>query len=528
MINKLYELCIVSKILQLEKPQKIISNSSIINLIKNFPNTDNVIYEEIKDKTLDNLQWNKIDIKFNIGKIPITFTISQNIFTKLKSLLENTICSFFHFWADMNSDKDIILFLEINPSEYGDLILKISKENKQIVFLNNRRSSVWNSSSINILKTSKSKVLNFGKLLSQSEKNSLSILYSKYMKIIKEIFSDPQTSKIFSFNGISFWNQIEDELFLTIQNRLDFYLESVFGIRKYLDNSKIKSVLSLNVVGETEKIVLSQLNKQIPSIMLEHAFANYTEKISRYDILSMYSSFPDRIAVWGNVQKNYLQKIHNIHDDRIIVCGSPRHDDFFHLQSKNMPHRKKTILLCPRMIIDASGHKSTKLYQQYESYLENFLKQIDSIDDVDFIIKLHPGNEPHTKELKHIIHTLAPKLPIFQISPIKNLIEKSDLVICISPEGFDPSTVILESIILQKPIINVVLDNKFYDFSYEKDQAVISLDKDQNLMDFINKTLNDFEYKKVILQNGQKFLQSYLINQGKASQHLANYIINLK
>lgn len=527
-INKLYELCIVSKILKLEKPQKIISNSLVINLIKNFSNSDHFIYEEIEDTFLDNLQWNKIDIKFNIGKIPIAFTISQSLYNKLKSLLENTVCNFLNFWADMNSNKEIILFLEINPSEYGDLLLKISKENKQIVFLNNRRSPVWNFSSINLLKITKSKVLNFRKLLSKSEKNSLSILCSKYMKTIKEIFSDPQTSKFFTFNGVSFWNQIENELFLTLQNRMNFYLESVFGIQKFLDNSKIKCVLSLNVVGETEKIVLSQLNKQIPSIMLEHAFANYTEKISRYDVLSMYSSFPDKIAVWGNIQKNYLQQIHNIHDDRIIVCGSPRHDDFFHSQSKIILNSKKTVLLCPRMIIDASGHKSTKLYQQYESYLENFLKQINSVDDIDFVVKLHPANESHTQELKKIIHNFAPQLPIFQISPIKNLIEKSDLVICISPEGFDPSTVILESIILQKPIINVVLDNKFYDFSYEKDQAVISLDKDQNLMDFIRKILNDIEYKKTVLQNGQNFLQSYLSNHGKACQYLANYIVNLK
>lgn len=527
-LNKLYDLCIISKIIKLEKPQIIISNSLIINLIKNFPNSDHFIYEEIEDAFLDNLQWNKIYIKFNIGKIPISFTISQSIYNKLKSMLENTICNILNFWADLNSNKEVILFLEINPSEYRDLLLKISKENKQIVFLNNRRSSVWNFSSINLLKMTKSKVLNLGKLLSKSEKDSLSIICSKYMKITQKIFSDPQTSEIFTFNGISFWNQIENELFLTIQNRMNFYIESVYGIEKYLNNINIKCVLSLNVVGETEKIVLSQLNKQIPSIMLEHAFANYTEKCSRYDILSMYSLFPDKIAVWGNIQKNYLKQIHNIHDDRIIICGSPRHDNFFHLPSKNILNRRKTILLCPRMIIDGSGHKSTKLHQQYEIYLKYFIKQIKSVNDLDFIVKLHPANEHHNEELKKIIHNIDPKIPIFQINSIKNLIIKSDLVICISPEGFDPSTVILESIILQKPVINVNLDNKFYNFSYEKDEAVILLDKDQNLMDSVMKILNDHEYKKIVIENGQKFLRSYLSNHGKASQYLANYIINLK
>ena len=527
-IQKLYELCIVSKIIQLENPQNIISNSSIISLIKNFPNSDHFVFEEIKDQYLDDLTWNKIDIKFNVNTIPISFTISKTFYDRLKSIFENLLCGFNHLWAEINSDKEIILFLEINPSQYRDLILEISKKNKQIVFLNNRRSSVWNSSSINLLKMTKSKVINFEKLLSKSEKSSLSILRSKYMKILKEIFSDPKTSEIFTFNGISFWNQLEDKIFLSIQNRMNFYLETVFGIKNFLDNSKIKCVLSLNVVGETEKIVLSQLNKQIPSIMLEHAFANYTEKISRYDIQSMYSLFFDKIAVWGNVQKNYIQKIHNISNDRIIVCGSPRHDLFFHSQSKKSQNEKKSILLCPRPIIDSSGHKSTKLYEHYELYLKNFLKQISSIKNIKLIVKLHPGNDPHNKELKRIIHQYDQKISIFHIHSIQNLIEQSDLVITISPEGYDPSTVILESIILQKPIINVVLDDKFYNFSYEKDKAVVSLNKDQNLLEMIKKILNDTEFKKSILQNGENFLHSYLSNHGNASQYLANYIMNLK
>lgn len=527
-INKIYELSIISKILQLEEPHKIISNSSIIALIKNFSNSDRYIFKEIKDKSLDDLGWNKINIKFNIGKIPISFTIPYSFYNKLKSMLENVVCGFYHLWVEGNSEKEILLFLEVNPSEYGNLFLEISKKNQQIVFLNNRRSAIWNFSSINLLRKTKSKVLNFRKLLTKSEKTSLSVAGLKYMKILKEIFSDPKTSEIFTFNGVSFWNQMENKLFFTIQNRLNFYLESTFGIKKFIDNSNIKCILSLNVFGETEKIVLSQLNDQIHSIMLEHAFANYTEEISRYDIFSMYSLFPDKIAVWGNVQKNYLQKIHNISNDRIIVCGSPRHDDFFNSQSKNPQIKKKSILLCPRPIIDVSAHKSAKLYQLYESYLENFLEQIKNIGDVDLIVKLHPGNESHNNELTKIIHNLAPKIPIIHISPIKNLMEKSDLVISISPEAYDPSTIILESIILQKPIINVILDDKFYEFSFHKFESVISINKDQNLQDIITKIFNDIEFKKSFLQNGQNFLQSYLINPGNASQYLANYIINLK
>ena len=82
---------------------------------------------------------------------------------------------------------------------------------------------------------------------------------------------------------------------------------------------------------------------------------------------------------------------------------------------------------------------------------------------------------------------------------INELIYNSKLVLIISPDGFDPSTVILESIILKKPVINLVLDNKFYDFSYERQNAVISISNENNLYEEIQKILNDSSFRNKII-----------------------------
>ena len=39
----------------------------------------------------------------------------------------------------------------------------------------------------------------------------------------------------------------------------------------------------------TEKFILSEISKTTTSVMLEHGFANYTNEISRYDILGTWS-----------------------------------------------------------------------------------------------------------------------------------------------------------------------------------------------------------------------------------------------
>ena len=53
----------------------------------------------------------------------------------------------------------------------------------------------------------------------------------------------------------------------------------------------------------------------------------------------MYSSFKDKIALWGNTQKEYLIAQHAISEERILTIGSPRHDIFFKNQNYQYNHR---------------------------------------------------------------------------------------------------------------------------------------------------------------------------------------------
>ena len=527
LIRKLYELSIIHKILKKEKPKKIITNSSFLSFIKSFPSFQDLKYDVILESETGNMVYSKIEIKFNIGKLPISFNISRKFYGKLKSLLEMLVCNFKNLWVDLELSKDTILLLEINPSEYSKLLRELSKKFKQIVLLNNRRSPVWNLASIRILNETKTKVLSLERILTNEEKKNLNQMSKNYIQILEKIWNTSDISDIFMIEGISFWNQIKDEIFETMKSRISWYLKLIYSTKKYLTKSRVQCVLLLNVVGETEKAILSQINKKIPSIMLEHGFANYIEETSRHDILSMYSLFPDKIAVWGPVQKEYLQKKHRISDDRIILSGSPRHDDFFDSVPSQSKTEKKTILLCPTPIAENTGHQSTRLHTKFEFFLKRIVEIIKSLDNIELIVKLHPGNDQHNQEIKRILHNIDSKLPIFHIKPIKEIMQRSDLVLSISPEGYDPSTIILESLILKKPIINVVLDGKFYDFSYEKQNAVMTISHNQDLKKIILKILNDHKYRDNLLLNGQNFLKTYLSNHGRASECLANNLIKL-
>ena len=125
------------------------------------------------------------------------------------------------------------------------------------------------------------------------------------------------------------------------------------------------------------------------------------------------------------------------------------------------------------------------------------------------------------------VKEIDPSIVIFHTKPIDVLIRESDLVLVISPEGFDPSTVILESIILKKPVINLILDEKLYDFSYERHKAVLSITEKNDLQKIIMNLYDDSQYKNSLLLNGEKFLQDYLSNHGTASEIFAKELLKL-
>jgi len=167
------------------------------------------------------------------------------------------------------------------------------------------------------------------------------------------------------------------------------------------------------------------------------------------------------------------------------------------------------------------------MYIKYESALKKIVKELNDIKNSELIVKLHPGDIEHNNLIKNIVNEIDSSIIVFHTKPIDKLIIKSNLVLVISPDGFDPSTIILESIILQKPVINYVLDDKFYDFSYEQYSAVISITEKNNLNEIILKLFNNFTFRDNIISNGKKFLDDYLSNHEIASETLAKQLLKL-
>jgi UDP-N-acetylglucosamine 2-epimerase len=259
----------------------------------------------------------------------------------------------------------------------------------------------------------------------------------------------------------------------------------------------------LNILGETEKVTLAVNNYQIPSILLEHGATNYVSSISKYDISNMYPIFRDKIALWGDIQKNYLLEQRCIPTDRIFVTGSPRHEDFFKKIKSNKISSKKIILITPQVMTEFNALIDTDVYLRLEKLLIRIFKILENLPDTKIIVKMHPTLAPGNEYVKMLIHKLNPNAEILQLEPILDVVASCDIMLNINTELF-PSTVLYEGLILKKPIMNITMMNENYEFEFIKD--------------------NDLQIK--LIANGQKHLKKYFSNPTTASEKLANILIS--
>lgn len=523
LVREITNFLIIKRILEKERPQKIICSKYFSEIIK-------ILYEKnIELKILDDFDhdylivWEKILIRFNLFNLPISISISRMFYTRIKNLAELFIGTIFNLWFKSHNSKKSILFLEFNPSQYSELLDNLKSNAGDIIFLNRRRSATWNFDAIKTLRKFKCKIITPHKFLTKSEKKQSLIVSKKYLKELEQIWqNDKFFEKLFTIEGKSFWKTVKDVLFKIYQSRMVEYLELITFSRKFMDSAQISCILSLNTLGETEKSILEISKNKIPSILLEHAGTNYVSDISLYDISNMYTIFYDKIALWGNIQKNYLENIRKISNDKIFVTGSPRHDSFFNKQIDSHSNGG-VILITPQVIEEYNAQTDTNTFLRMEELLRNLFLEIDKIKNVRIIVKMHPTQDPGNEYVKKLIHSIKPDIKIYQLEPILDIIDLCDTMININTEFF-PSTVIYEGLIRNKPILNIYTMEKYYNFEFIKDNAMLNISYKDNLKNSLEKILLDKSFRNDLIKNGQIHLKNYFNSPGSASKNLADIL----
>ena len=497
----------------------IFVSSDIYEIFSKTKFKSNIKFLNKIEKNLLTLE--KVDIPLNFEIMETKFTISRKKYKMLKGNIEKTTTGLFRLRKNYENKKKIVL-IEFDPEIYHDLLQEINKHGFQPVLVNFRKTATASLRSIKYLKKSNSLIMLAEDWLKKSQFEEIKTARANFLYKIKNVTKNKIFLPNFVYDEIDFNMTIQEKINNILIQRLDEYLAQILVAESIENADDILGIITLNFSGETEKI-FSRIKNDIPVILLQHAFANYTKSISYFDILDDYHLIKHKIAVWGDIIKDYLIHVKAIPENKIIVSGSPKYDSYSKI--KKNKKNQKIMLVTLRPIITHMEGPRIELYEKYEKTLHKLIQISKDVENLQIIFKLHPQQNISNQIIINMIKGNE-GIKILQFEPIKELLADCDLHVNIAPDNFDASSVILEAMMMGKPTLNIQLQKNEIEFEFIKDNAIKSVYYDSNIersvLDLISHHGTD-----ELFSNSQNFLNKYMKNRGNAAKKLIDSIEDL-
>lgn len=509
------ESLVIKKIITKFSPDIIYASKEVIETIKGQGNKLKLI--EIYEEHEKELTFDYVNIRKKIWGFEINSKISRKQFKKIKNVI-HILNKILNRNNDLDNDERKILFFEFDPNLYKNLLKQVRKIGYTPVLINFRKPAISSKVSFDIIRETKSIVFSPGIL--KIDKTMFREIEEKCKKLINFVDRNHDFLE-FDIFDLKLSKIIKNQVLRILNDRLEDYIRQINYFKLLDERNDIVAGISLNLSGETE-MIFSKIRKNTPLILLQHGFSNYYDFNSYLDNLDDYDLLCERIAVWGNPVRDYLIKKYNFKEENILVSGSPRHENFN--PNKKINFSKKNIVITPRPLIKHVEGTKLKLQLRYENMLQKLILCLKNINNVNIIFKLHPQQNIHNDIMKSVIKKLDSKIIVLQDESIKEILDDAYLLINISADNLDVSTVIFESMLINVPIINLKLQKNNWEYDIEKNGAVISCNYDSDYEnEILNLINNKTEYVKQISEI-KKFLEFYLKNKQNASEELIRLI----
>ena len=517
LMNTIPKIKVVGQILQDNNYEKIFLSSNIYEIFADSRFKENIrLLNTIADEFMG---LEKIDIPIELGILKTKITIDRSKYKIIKHAIEKYVGNFFGL---RKNDKKKIVLLEFNPEVYHDLLKEINRRGFQPVLINFRRSPIFNFKTIRYLMKSKSAIMIPQDWLEKVELEEFEKNKMNFFNKMNEVIKNKKIFLNFDYKGINFSSFLQKKLNRILIQRLDEYIMQILIAESIKSRSDIQGILSLNLSGETEK-VFSHVQEKIPILYLQHGFANYIESNSHFDVLDDFHSIKNKIAVWGDIIKDYLIRVKAVPENKIIVSGSPKYDSFSRIEKNSK--RKKIMLVTIRPIAMHVEGPRIELYEKYKNTLDKLILISNSIENLEIIFKLHPQQNPSNQIIIDMIKKNN-RIKILQFNPIKELLSDCDLHVNIAPDNFDASTVILEAMIIGRPTLNIQLQKNEIEFEFMKAGAIRTINYDSDIKEAIFDLISHHGTKE-LFSNSQNFLNKYMKNRGNAAKNLIDSIEDL-
>ena len=515
----------IIRIIENVSPNEILSVTNLNPFVQSICNDLNLKFQSLSNGEILSLHYDRINIKYNIGPVPLSITTSRKKYKKIKNFTEKLSQKSFRLAPEKKYSKnDSVLLLEFNPVMYESLIHELGKLGKNIFLLNQRRPAVLNKKSLKILKKSNCKIID----LENFEKNVKSKISSEKKLLSKNLKNlwknDSLFENIFSIDSQTLWHSIKPTFSKMCDQRFTESLRRIILLNELFSKFKISEILEWAETGQEEKEVLAISKKYgIKSVMLQHSMFPIGEiwkPFGRFLALFSHEHQSDYQAIWGNLTHEYA--ISNNHSsEKLLITGSPKHDSFFSIE-KNYDKTGKILLATTGPPAIFTEDSTTDIFLKYDRYIKEIFRVIKkNHPEKELIVKPHPQSDFINNALD-LINETDSNAKIILDANLPELINECELVI-----SFNTSSILLESIILEKPTISLITDDWAEENEIFKMNGVMSINNIESVESEISKIMTNDDYKSELKSKAKQFLKNYLSNHGTASKQLVEALERL-
>jgi hypothetical protein len=500
-LKKFYEIFLL---VQQHPKSEFIAGGELFEILNLFSKNNHKIEFQTQDYSFTH---DKVRFSLPIGSKSISLFLPFTLYKTIKNFSEKVI----QFNSNKNYDSTVLM-VELNTIRFKKILMDSKLHGVPISLFGLRRPAVWNLESYKIVKNSNCKIITQHSLL-EKDLDTLTqsqIIKNNFNKLFKsEVFGD--YFSLFQIDFSSLINKILKEL---VFERLNTIVNDITSIKSLFLLHKIKSIILLSEVGYTEQLILNfALKNKIPAYML-HLGLHYDtfEAKEMNSSQSVYPILSEKFLVWGDIAKEDAKIRGEIPENKIIVTGNPRFDDYHSFKNDKQEY----------VLLATSGpqHEDVnglliKNIENYEKVVSEICKTVSS-SGRKLVIKLHPSVKEH--DITNIAKSINPEITIFKEGEIYPLIQNCSCMIVLGL-----STAIIEAQLLKKPVISIpVIDYKLGNPSvFTSDSCIISdSDKLKNNLE----KLDDKEFRNNIVAKADSFLDSYLKNSKNATQVFFNYL----
>ena len=424
--------------------KEFLAQNELFDIIKFF--TDSVSNIQKSIKKVHPFTHEEIRIDLKIPGYDKNIFLNKNIYLKLKSSSDFLTSNVFRPQI-RNSAKINVLFAEYNTERYKELFLKSKKFNTQIFFYGRRRPPFWNVSTLKTIIQSQCKIITSKFIDDKVSKANENIGIKKIQKQISDLWENNLAlEKFFIFDGFGIFKLIKPTLVELIENRLAHTIHEIELVNRMFQKFRFDFTIIINESGFSEQIIshLSKIHNIKCIHMQEGSHWDSLDANENLTSQGVYLHDADRLAVWGDIDKDLSIESGRIPSNKVNIIGAPRYDNLFKTKKKNGNYVLLASSADPQPE-EVEGLRTKKI----EKYLTDILQISKAVTELEeeLVIKLHPS-PTQLMDIVELAPKISPRISVVSRGEITSLLPSAKLLISIGL-----SSAIIEALILKKPVI---------------------------------------------------------------------------